>query len=163
MDASLYHTIDENKMVDLVTLNDPYLEVVCGSSSSDNLTSGSDSVKSNSSSTSGYLHPYHSLIATDNEHPYEQSQLVYEAHNQTITDITDDQYQDCLTPLENMTETINYPNSNITQVIEVTVHREERSDSISVKNDIKTLYNIKEKINSENYKEDSKPTESENI
>ncbi|VDI30951.1 Hypothetical predicted protein, partial [Mytilus galloprovincialis] len=127
LNESLYHTIDENNMVNLVLHENPYLEVVDESQSSDKLTSSSESMKSSNSSTSGYLHPYHSFIATLNDHPYDQIQPVKEADDPTTTHITDNQYQECVTPLENMTDKVNHPQRRTNHLIRVCVHEGEGS------------------------------------
>ncbi|CAC5396068.1 unnamed protein product [Mytilus coruscus] len=163
MYESVYHTIDEDQMANSVSNHNSYLEVIDRSSSSVKLTSRSESIKSTNSSGSGYLHPYHGLIATSNDHLYEQSRRVNEVIDPNVTDITGDQYQDCFTPTEKKTETLNYLKSNNSQVIEVFVHQEERSYLKSVKDEILTPYDNEEKINSEQYKKDSNPTESEHI
>ncbi|CAG2226963.1 unnamed protein product [Mytilus edulis] len=121
MNESIYHTIDENTMVNLVQQETPYLEVVDESSNSDKLTSSSESMKSSNSSTSDYLHPYHSFIASSNDRSYEQMQPFLKPK------ITDDQYQECVTPLENMTDKVNHPQGITNQVIKVCVHEGEKS------------------------------------
>lgn len=163
MYESVYHTIDEDKMVNSVSNHNSYLDVVDRSSSSVELTSRSESMKSTASSVSGYLHPYHGLIATSKEHPYDQSRCVNEVIDPLVTDIADDQYQDGFTPLVKQTETLNYPKPNISQVIEVCVHEEECCHSQSVKDEITTPYNDEENINIENNKVNSNSTESENL
>ncbi|CAC5399278.1 unnamed protein product [Mytilus coruscus] len=117
LNESVYHTIDENNIVNLVPHENPYLDVVDESPSCDILTSSSESMKSSNSSTSGYLHPYHSFIVSSNDHPYEPIQPVKETNDPTTTNITDDQYQECVTPLEKMTDKVNHPQGSTNQVI----------------------------------------------
>ncbi|CAC5399277.1 unnamed protein product [Mytilus coruscus] len=164
LNESVYHTIDENNMVNLVPHENPYLEVVDESPSCDKLTSSSESMKSSNSSTSGYLHPYHSFIATSIDHPYDQIQPVKETNDPTTTNITDDQYQECVTPLEKMTDKVNHPQGSTNQVIKVIVHKGERSCLDSEKDETSISHNKEENDNSEHsyYKKNSCPTESEN-
>ncbi|XP_052093311.1 uncharacterized protein LOC127729517 [Mytilus californianus] len=149
LNENVYHTIDENNMVNLGPHENPYLEVVDESPSSDKLTSSSESMKSSNSSTSGYLHPYHSFIATSNDHPYYQTQPVKEANDPTTTNITDDQYQECVTPLEKMTDIVNHSQGTTNQVIKVIVHKGERSCLDSEKDETISSHNKEEIVNSE--------------
>ncbi|CAC5418422.1 unnamed protein product [Mytilus coruscus] len=82
LNENIYHTIDENNMINLVSHDNPYLYVV-------DALSCSESIKSTSSSTSGYLHPYHSFVASSNDHPYEPMKPVNEAIDLTKSNITE--------------------------------------------------------------------------
>ncbi|CAC5370544.1 unnamed protein product [Mytilus coruscus] len=77
LSEGLYHTIDEDK-ISVSSINDnPYLEVVNGSS-------GSDSIKNDNGETTSYPPPYCRQITTSiDKHPYENSQPEsFESHDQ---------------------------------------------------------------------------------
>ncbi|CAC5418444.1 unnamed protein product [Mytilus coruscus] len=91
LSEGLYHTIDEEKN-SISSVNDnPYLEVVNGSS-------GSDSIKNDNGETTSYPPPYCRQITTSiDKHPYENSRPDrFESHDQ-ISAIQETD-QDYLTP-----------------------------------------------------------------
>lgn len=91
LNEELYHTIDEDKM-SITSVNDnPYLEVVNGSS-------GSDSIKNDKGETTSYPPPYCRQITTSVDNfPYENSRPEnFESHDQTSGIQETD--QDYLTP-----------------------------------------------------------------
>lgn len=91
LSEGLYHTIDEDK-ISISSINDnPYLEVVNGSS-------GSDSIKNDKGETASYPPPYCRQIPTSvDRHPYENSRPEsFESHDH-ISGIQETD-QDYLTP-----------------------------------------------------------------
>ncbi|CAG2226969.1 unnamed protein product [Mytilus edulis] len=91
LNEGLYHTIDEDK-ISISSINDnPYLEVVNGSS-------GSDSIKNDKGEIASYPPPYCRQITTSvDNHPYENSRP--ESHEQIFGIQETD--QDYLTPNKN--------------------------------------------------------------